>query len=108
MIVRTSLPSRGCNVTVVSMIGDDEFIFFDSVDQFLDIIVGIELQISSELLSDRLAIEEDQNYRNTRVVLSYNDRSLSIFVRWSEFFRPRFENRFSIFEKIITVDEIIC
>lgn len=60
-MVPTSLPSRGGNVTVVSMIGNNEFIIFDGVDQFSDVIVGIELQISSELLSDRLETDGNQS-----------------------------------------------
>ena len=47
-------------MNIITMIGDDEFVIFDCIDQFSNVIIGDQLMISTESFGDRLGEKNDE------------------------------------------------
>lgn len=47
-------------MNIITMIGDGKFIIFNCIDQFLNVIIGIQLKISTESFSNGLEEKKDR------------------------------------------------
>ena len=47
-------------MNIITMIGDDEFVIFDCIDQFSNVIIGDQLMISTESFADGLGEKNDE------------------------------------------------